>query len=167
MKKLYLLRHAKSTHEYAELPDFERPLIPKGRSDIGLMAEFIRKKKLLPELIISSPACRTLATARILADQIGYALNKIQVEEEVYEAWVDNFPKILKTVSDDFDSVMIVGHNPGLQQFAHYIHHFPYDNLPTCGLIQFTLQIKSWKDITRDCGETTIYQTPKKLLGIG
>ncbi|MGZ5302574.1 MAG: SixA phosphatase family protein [Bacteroidia bacterium] len=163
---MYLLRHAKSTREYPELPDFERPLLTKGRNDIGLMADFIRKNKLFPELMISSPACRALATARILAELTNYSLNKILVDEEIYEAWTDDITKILNKVNDDYSSVMIVGHNPGLQQFAQYLQSFPYENLPTCGLLQFTLKVNSWKEIERGCGEITLYQTPKKLLGI-
>ncbi len=162
MKKLYLVRHAKSTREFSELPDFERPLNYRGRSDAPIMGEVLKEMNISPDLIISSPATRALATARLMAEHLNYPLNKIMVNEDIYEAWLDDLVEVLKTIGANHISVMLIGHNPGLQLLAEYITEFPYDNIPTCGVLGLDILLDNWKDIHKDCGRILFFEVPRK-----
>ena len=90
MKTLYLVRHAKSSWKYPNLDDFERPLNKRGRKSAPFMGKILKKLKVAPDLIISSPANRTAMTARIIADMINYPLEKIRYSESIYE-FSENF----------------------------------------------------------------------------
>jgi len=162
MKKLYLVRHAKSTRQYTELPDFERPLNNRGRADAPIMGEVLRGMKIIPDLIISSPATRAIATARLMAEHLDYPLNKIVVNEDIYEAWLEDLVNVLKGVNSSHISVMLIGHNPGLQLLAEYVTDFPFDNIPTCGVLGIELMLDNWKDIRKSSGKTLFFEKPKK-----
>ena len=162
MKKLILVRHAKSTREYPELTDFERPLNIRGRIDAPVMGEMLRNMGVVPDLVLSSPANRALATARLFAEQLHYPLNKIQVVEEIYEAWRENLVEVLKTINSNVLSVMLIGHNPGLQLLAEYLTDFPHENIPTCGIVGLELHLDIWSDIKEKCGKLLFFEFPKK-----
>jgi len=163
MKKLYLVRHAKSTREYPELTDFERPLNIRGRIDAPVMSELLKKLGVAPDIIMSSPANRALATARLFAEHLHYPLNKIRVIEEIYEAWRENLVDVLKIIDSDKSSVILIGHNPGLQLLAEFLCDFPHENIPTCGVVGLELQIEDWAEIKEKCGKLMFFEFPKKL----
>jgi len=163
MKKLYIVRHAKSDRDIPELPDFERPLNMRGRLDAAIMGEHLKNSGLVPDIMVSSPANRALATARLLADHLGYPLNKIQVEEKIYEAWREDLVDVLKKLDDHSLSAMIIGHNPGLQLLAASLTEFPYENIPTCSIVAIELQIDAWEEIKEQCGKFLFFDFPKKL----
>src|SRR5688572_26519946 len=110
MKELYLLRHAKSSRDYPELTDFERPINSRGRHDIPLMVDVLKKREVHPDYILSSPTNRTLTTARFIAEAIEYPLRDIGVSEDIYEAWVEDIVKVLTRLSDAYGKVLMVGH---------------------------------------------------------
>jgi len=163
MKKLYLVRHAKSTREYPELTDFERPLNIRGRIDAPVMSELLKKMGITPDIILSSPANRALATARLFAEHLHYPLNKIKVVEEIYEAWRENLVDVLKKLDSGKVSVMLIGHNPGLQLLAEYLADFPHENIPTCGIVGLELHLDDWSDIKEKSGKLLFFEFPKKV----
>ena len=162
MKNLYLVRHAKSTREYPELTDFERPLNIRGRIDAPVMSELLKKMGALPDLILTSPANRTMATARLFAEHLNYPQNKIQVVEEIYEAWRETLVDVLKTIDSKNESVILIGHNPGLQLLAEYLTDFPHDNIPTCGIVGLELDIDNWAAIKEKSAKLMFFEYPKK-----
>jgi phosphohistidine phosphatase len=126
------------------------------------MGEAIKSLNIFPDLMISSPATRALATARLMAEHLNYPLNKIVVSEDIYEAWLDDLLNVIKSISTNHISVMLIGHNPGLQLLAEYITEFPYDNIPTCGVVGLDLIVDNWKDLHKDCGRILFFEAPKK-----
>ena len=162
MKKLFLLRHAKSSRDYTELTDFERPLNIRGRTDAPEMGRYMNENNIKPDKILSSPASRAITTARMVADVLKYPLNKIQIKEDMYEAWTENLVEVVKNINPDHVSALMVGHNPGLQLLADHVAGFPYENLPTCGLVGIDLMIDNWADIHEKCGKITFFHYPKK-----
>lgn len=162
MKTIYLTRHAKSSWEYPELDDFERPLNSRGRRDAPFMGSILKKLKVLPDAILSSPATRAATTARIIASKISYPLEHIYYNEILYGAGEEELGEIIKTVLESTNSIMIVGHNPGLTGFAQYITETDLTNIPTTGVFSATLEINKWKDFTADCGRLNFFEFPKK-----
>jgi phosphohistidine phosphatase len=124
MKTLYLVRHAKSSWKYPNLDDFERPLNKRGRKNAPFMGTILKKLKVAPDLLISSPANRAAITARIIAAKINYPLEKIRYRESIYEFSEDALIHVIKQIDDSVNKAMIVGHNPATNGLANYIGYF-------------------------------------------
>lgn len=163
MKTLTLLRHAKSSWKDASLQDCERPLNRRGQRDAPVMAERIKQTGIRPSLILSSPAKRAWTTAKIVAREIGYPAEFLQQEDRLYHASVRSLVKLIAEQDTGFNSIMIVGHNPGLTDFANYLLPSLTDNIPTCGFVSFTIDLKDW-NLDRDIEtESVIYEYPKRV----
>lgn len=147
MKTLYLLRHAKSSWEDPELKDFERPLNKRGASDVPVMAERFSNRRKKVDCIISSPALRAKTTARLFAEGIHYPEDNIVSNPELYFAGTGMLLKAASLADETCESVMLVGHNPAITEFANAMAGCDIDNVPTCGLLELTLPIEHWADI--------------------
>jgi len=162
MKTLYLVRHAKSSWKYPHLEDFERPLNKRGRKSAPLMGKILKKLKVTPDLVISSPANRAAMTARIIADKIKYPLEKIRYSEAIYEVSANALIHFIEQIDDTVNKLMVVGHNPALTDLANYFGGKPISNIPTCGAFCVDLDISSWTKIFEHCGKLKFFEFPKK-----
>jgi phosphohistidine phosphatase len=162
MKTLYLVRHAKSSWKYPNLDDFERPLNKRGRKNAPFMGRILKKLKVAPELVISSPANRAAMTARMIASKINYPLDKIQYSERLYEFSEDALIPVIKQIDDRVNKAMVIGHNPATNGLANYIGDQPIDNIPTSGAYCVELDISSWANISEHCGKLKFFEFPKK-----
>jgi len=163
MKTLYLVRHAKSSWEDSALADFDRPLNARGVSDAPRMGRRITEYKQAPELIYTSTALRALTTAKMIAAAIGYPEQSVVLDKKVYHADPDALLDIIKKMADDKECVMLLGHNPGLTQFANALLDQTIDNIPTCGVIRAELKITLWKGARWGCGKMISFDTPKSV----
>lgn len=146
MKQLLVLRHAKSSWADASLDDWHRPLNERGRRDAPRAGEWLRGQSLVPDLIISSDAVRALATAQTVATAAGYA-GEIVVEPSLYHASPADVRAVLNGVRDqDAGTVMIVGHNPGLEDFLRKLTG-EYHELPTTALVRLAVPIAGWSEL--------------------
>ncbi len=163
MKTLSLLRHAKSSWSDPSLSDNERPLNKRGQRDAPVMGERIAESSIRPSLILSSPAVRAWTTARIIANEISYPREFLQREDRLYLASVSEIVAVLSAQDLGFNSIMIVGHNPGLTEFANLLVPGITDNVPTCGIVAVDADTDTW-DFTEtpDC-ELTLYDYPKRI----
>ena len=162
MKTLFLARHAKSSWKYPDLDDFERPLNKRGRKNAPFMGKILKKLKVAPDLIISSPANRAAMTARIIAAKINYPIENIQYSEAVYEFSEGALFDVVKRIDDDVIKAMVVGHNPAINGLANYIGDQPIGNIPTCGVFCVELDISSWTKTSEHCGQLKFFEFPKK-----
>jgi phosphohistidine phosphatase len=161
MKTLYLIRHAKSSWDYPELEDFERPLTKRGRNSALLMGTILKKLKAAPDLVISSPANRAAMTARMLADAIHYPLAKIQYSESIYLADETVLIQVIKNINNSVNRAMLIGHNPGLTALANSIGDQPINDIPTGGVCCMDLKIASWKGIREHGGKLRFFEFPR------
>lgn len=165
MKKLYLVRHAKSSWDNMELGDFDRPLNERGSIDAPRMGKRLNARKLHVDLMLSSPAVRALTTCREIATALEYPDNKIKTDKRLYHADAEQFLSVIKELSKvegEIKSLMIFGHNPGLTDFANRVFGDTIDNIPTCGIVGGELNIKTWSDTHWNCGEREFFDSPKK-----
>ncbi len=95
-------------------------------------------------MILSSPAERAWTTAKIVAREIGYPAEFLQQEDRLYHASVRSLVKLIAEQDSGFNSIMIVGHNPGLTDFANYVSPNLTDNIPTSGFVSFEIDCKDW-----------------------
>ena len=162
MKTLTLIRHAKSSWKDASLQDRERPLNGRGQRDAPVMAERINDAGIRPSLILSSPAVRAWATAKAIAHEIGYPGEFLQQEDRLYHASVRSLLKVISEQDLGFNNLMILGHNPGLTDFANYLMHDLTDNIPTCGVVSFEIDCDDW-NLDNDADiNLMIYDFPKR-----
>ncbi len=162
MKTLYLVRHAKSSWKHPDLSDFERPLNNRGRNDIPRISKKLQDMNIFPDIIISSPANRAATTARKIAEILGYPLGDIQYNDLIYEASVQVLYKIISTLEENYSSVMLVGHNPGMTFLANSLSNHSITNLPTCGVFAIELPKSPWNEINEDSGIMKFFEYPKK-----
>lgn len=165
MKTLTLLRHAKSSWNDASLRDSERPLNGRGERDAPIMAERIKDAGIRPSLILSSPAVRAWTTAKAIAHEIGYPIEFLQQEDRLYHASVRSLLNVISEQDTGFNNLMVVGHNPGLTDFANYLMPDITDNIPTCGVVSFEIRRDDW--FLDGDAETRlmIYDYPKRVAG--
>ena len=159
MKKLFLMRHAKSSWVNADLADFYRPLNERGQKAAPFMGELMRKNQILPDLIISSPARRAKQTA-IFVKESAQIKQEIQFDERIYEASPHKLLYILSEVADKLESVLIVGHNPGMEGLLKILTG-EIQSMPTAALAIIELDINSWSEIKADSGKLIKLIRPK------
>ena len=162
MKTLYLVRHAKSSWKYPDLDDFERPLNKRGRKNAPFMGKVLKKLKVAPDVVLSSPANRAAMTARIIAASINYPLENIRYNEAIYEFSESALIHLVKRIDDAVNKAMVVGHNPAINGMANYIADQSISNIPTCGVFCVELDISSWTKISEHCGKLKFFEFPKK-----
>jgi phosphohistidine phosphatase len=150
MKTLLVLRHAKSSWREAELADHDRPLNKRGKRDAPRMGELMRAEGLLPDLILTSSARRALNTAELVAEASGYD-GEIQVSRDLYAAGPEEFIDALCALPDELETVMVVGHNPGLEELVELLTE-ELSAMPTAALVQVELEIERWVDLQEEGG---------------
>lgn len=162
MKRLTLVRHAKSSWDDVTLADRDRVLSGRGERDAPYMGARLKERRERPSLIITSPAVRALGTARILAQQIGYPLEFLQTEHDLYLANVRTLLNVIAEQDDRCASLMLIGHNPGLTELANELVGEPWlDNLPTCGVVALDFDAHSWSDLTGESASLAYFDYPK------
>jgi len=150
MRTLYVLRHAKSSWNDSDISDFERPLNDRGERAAPFMGELMKDRGLLPDTIISSPARRAAETAKLVREALG-SPREILFDERIYEASPQTLRQVTAEADDAHASVMLVGHNPGIEGF---IRMLTGENVasPTAALAVIVLDVASWAEIAPGCG---------------
>jgi len=146
MKTLYLIRHAKSSKDDRSLSDRDRPLADRGRRDAPTMGKRLAERDVKPDLLVSSPALRALTTAQLMADEIGYAREKIVVDDQLYGSSADVLLALVRALDRKADRVMLFGHNPEFTELAHRLSSDIAD-MPTCAIAEFRFDTKKWSDV--------------------
>lgn len=160
MKTLFFIRHGKSSRDDESLSDSERPLKPRGEKDAGMMAKIIRKRGIVPEQIVSSPAKRALDTAKIFSSFLDYGKKKIEVNDLLYFGGAENIFNVIRRFDNEHKTVFIFGHNPDFTELANRFSEKKIDNVPTCGVVGVEFNVASWKDVSSSNGQLTFFDFP-------
>ncbi len=162
MKTLLLVRHAKSSWKEPNLADHDRPLNDRGRRDIPTIGERLAIRKIQPDMIVSSTAERAAHTATLMAPFLGMPASRVVAAEELYMANPDVFLSIVQLCDANVDTLMLVGHNPGITEFANMLTDVPIDHMPTCAAFICSFAIDAWHDLTLHTGDYVAFEYPKK-----
>ena len=163
MKNLIIIRHAKSSWE-APLKDIDRPLSQKGIIDAHLVAK--KCIKYLPSnfIIWSSTAKRASETALIFAQTILYPVESIVYKEDLYTFELNKLENVIKSFSNDFENVILFGHNEAITNFVNKFGDIMIKNVPTSGFVFIQFDSDSWKNIKNGKIKKIIF--PKKTIKI-
>jgi len=157
-----ILRHAKSSWEFEELSDHDRPLNNRGRRDAPLMGRKLLKEQLVPQIIISSSAVRAHSTAKKVAKACGYE-DEILIDPALYGSGYSDYLNVLTNQEDEHDIIMLVGHNPISEQLVEVLTG-EIVTMPTCAIACISLPITSWKQIIdKTKGQLLNLWRPKEL----
>jgi phosphohistidine phosphatase len=162
MKRLILLRHAKSSWDDRGLDDHDRPLANRGLRDAPLMGERLARRNVDPDLLLVSSAKRTRQTAKLVGAALGHSDFELEIEPKIYLASPGELLQILKSVDDDVNELVLIGHNPGLTQLANLLlPELRLYNLPTAGVVAIDADASSWQNL--DAAERVLrfYDYPK------
>jgi phosphohistidine phosphatase len=162
MKTLLIQRHAKSSWDQAELEDHERPLSKRGLRDAPLMGKILLENNLIPDLILSSTARRAQDTAVLIIEASGYK-GKLLLDTSLYASGPSAFIAALSCVADKHNTVMVVGHNPGLEELLSQMTG-QVEPLPTAALAQVNLPIQKWGELSNETkGQVVKIFRPKEI----
>ncbi len=161
MKKLYLIRHAKSSWKEEGLSDFDRPLKGRGVRDAHNSGQWLLQQGEVPELIISSPATRAMHTALIFAQELHYPMSDIQMESSLYLGSIEDVGAVLAKVDASIDSVFLFGHNPTITNFVNRSIDHNIDNVPTTGVACLSFDSADWQDLGSEA-ELVFFDYPKR-----
>jgi phosphohistidine phosphatase len=162
MKTLTIVRHAKSSWEDTNLRDRERPLNKRGKRDAPEMGRRIQEAGIRPSLILASPAVRAWKTANAIADAINYPREFLQKEEALYLASVDRILDVIVAQDNNFNNLLIVGHNPGFTEFANFLVPGLTHNLPTAGVVSVEIEQDDWSLYESPAAKLILHDWPKK-----
>jgi len=163
MKTLYLVRHAKSSWDHPGLSDFHRPLMERGIAKSKHVIDALREKRVLPDLIFSSPAVRARETAVLFAKGLGYATDRIRHEAIIYDGDAESILELLFPLPDEVKSVMMVGHNPTITYMANIFVRPAIDDMPTSAVIAIEFPADHWEEIPLVRARKAFFFTPKLI----
>lgn len=149
-KTLILIRHAKTEQAPAGLSDFERALTERGERNAPEMAERLLRQSLQPDRILSSPAVRAISTARLMAPVFGIPAHHIEEDAALYHADPGVIASCIARTAEEINTLVLVGHNPGISQLAALLSDARIDHLPTCGAVAADLSVSEWSAFEPD-----------------
>ena len=165
MKRLGLLRHAKSSWDNPRLSDFDRPLNKRGLRDAPRMGALLRERGVSPQRIISSTANRARSTAELAARDMAFDVAAIRLTDELYHASASTMLEVLADLGNGADEVILVAHNPGITSLANRVAtDARIDNLPTAGFFYVEADVAGWDELANSVGRLLFFASPKTDL---
>lgn len=164
MKKIYLIRHAKSSWKDETLDDFERPLNGRGKRDVVFMGKRLKLFDVMPDLIYTSPAKRALKTAKELAKELECDKKRIISADTLYEGSYESYLDLIHSADDKHASIFIIAHNPTITEVGERLSGAILSNIPTCAIVCISFDVQSFKEITEESGHILFFDYPKKHL---
>jgi phosphohistidine phosphatase len=167
-RHLLVLRHAKSDWNSGADSDFDRPLAKRGIKDAPLMGRWMKKHNIVPGYIVSSPALRAKQTIEAVAKELGITKDKIHFDDNIYAASLNTLLNILAACPKASKSILLVGHNPGLDDLVEYLcgNELGYTKsgklMTTAALAQIAMP-EHWDSLPRHCAGLIAITRPKEL----
>lgn len=174
MKRLLLLRHAKTVPANPGIEDHERELLERGRKDVPQIGAYMAARKYFPDLILASTSRRTIETVELLGEKLPRARH-IEYTDRLYLAGQKEMLAVIRSVPPTVSSLLVVGHNPGMEQLATTLSRQPVkrkerdrfdqieEKFPTCALAVLDFAVARWRDVTPGRGELVDFIRPRDL----
>lgn len=164
MKHLILSRHAKTEVIHNDISDFDRNLTKRGVRDSALISNYLFEKGVETDLMISSPANRAIATAKLFANRFNISKDNILKIDQLYSGFsTQEFLEMLQNNANSYNRVWVFGHNPDIASWAFKLLNESYRPVPTGTAIGIEFDAENWSDIDAHSGKLTFYVFPKML----
>ncbi len=163
MKNLFIIRHAKSSTNFLNNNDFERPLNEQGIKDAALMAKKLLSKGIIIDGIVTSTAIRAATTANYFATAFAINKNNFWNEPTLYNANKNTFYTIINNWQFTLNNIAIFFHNPGITHFANSVTNSKIDNMPPCGVFAIKINCNKWQNFETAEKEFWFFDCPEKI----
>lgn len=161
MKILLLIRHAKSSWNDTSLRDIDRTLNARGKQDASDMGKRLKHKKITIDLFVTSPAKRAKKTAILFMNELGAKEDELVLIDELYEAHIENYRNVIKSLPDKKNIIALFAHNPGITDFINSLDIAPLPDMPTCGVYAIAIDTKHWADFKNSKKDFLFFDYPK------
>ncbi len=161
MKTILLVRHAKSGWDNPSLPDFERTLTGRGKTDAKRMAKRLKEKSIKIDALVSSTAKRAKKTAKIFMKELGIDKKNLEFTDSLYEPSVKDFYDAVEGLNDEDETAALFSHNPGITEFADSLNCQPVYDMAACAVFACKIETKHWKDFRHAKKEFLFFDSPK------
>lgn len=163
MKRVIIVRHAKSV-PYGYDDDFNRDLTDRGINDAEKISSRLKGTGITPDLVLASPATRTMHTAKIFCQNLGYDLKSIRQEPDFYEGLTtQGFIDHIQQLPEEVQTVFIFGHNPAVYYLVYNLVKYFNADMPTCSTVGLDFQVDKWKEVDARGGKVAFQFTPKSM----
>ena len=160
-KKLIIVRHSKSSWKDLSLDDFNRPLNKRGKEDGPIISNYLSKKTNFIDFLHSSSSVRTFETSKFFTERIKFG--KVKYDDNLYHSSSESILNLIKNYSNEYSSVLLIAHNPGLTHLINQITNISLDNLPTTGLAEIHFSCNKWNEISSKNSNLIDLKFPKQL----
>ncbi|MBC7421829.1 MAG: histidine phosphatase family protein [Ferruginibacter sp.] len=161
MKTLLVIRHAKSSWDIATTSDFERSLNERGKRDVPVMAQRLLDKKITIDAFVSSPAKRAKKTAELFCNSYNKNKEDIILISTLYHSTPKNFFDVVEKLDENYETVAIFSHNPGITEFVNeLVDDVIINNMPTCSIFAIQANATKWKDFSKAKKELLFFDYP-------
>lgn len=164
MKYLTLVRHAKSSWKDQELADFDRPLNKRGKHDLPLLCERLLQASIQPDFLLFSTALRTKVTAEMIIKRLKLPNSSCLPCDEIYESSPTTLRQVIAQTPAKVERLMVVGHNPGLQQLGEDLLGQSLPHFPTSAVLHLACAVESWSQLSEHTARLVWFDYPKLHL---
>ncbi len=162
-KTLYIVRHAKAKATESGGKDIDRMLASEGLQQSSRLGAYLYKKNTEITAILCSSAMRAVQTAEQIADQINFDISKISIDEDLYEASVRIVGNKMAELNNDWNEVLLVGHNPVLSYFVEYLTEHHFDGMRTGSLVKISSTVDDWSEVSKENSSFEYYIAPEDI----
>lgn len=159
VKKLYLVRHAEAAHNTSD--DFSRPLTPEGERVARHLGKWLDSHEINVDQLMCSTALRAKTTAELIDESLGKG--SIALEPELYEASVRTFLRAINQISEEYNEVLVVAHNPAITYLAEYVSGQPLSNMEPGGIAILSFEKLAWEEVSEKNGYLVKYVSPGEI----
>jgi len=160
---LYIVRHAKAEDRAMFMADHDRNLLPDGIMAAARMGRHLQSLYINPGLLISSTANRARDTARTMAEQLGFDLDVIEYDSELFEGGPKAYLAVVNSLPNSVDAAMIVGHNPDVSYFSEYLTHEQIGTLRKGAVVGIAFDNIAWAEVSGRMGSVVLNVSPRDL----
>ncbi|GAB3496022.1 phosphohistidine phosphatase SixA [Spirosoma knui] len=160
---LYIVRHAKAEDRAIFMADHDRELTPEGIMAAARIGRHLHQEGIKPDVLISSTAPRALDTAKVIAEQIGYDVDKIGVDGTLFDGGPKAYLAAVNGVPGTVKTAMIVGHNPDVSYFAEFLTHQSVGSMSKGAVVAVEFEDISWEEVSGRTGRIGFQIAPKQL----
>jgi len=161
-KTLHIIRHGKSSWDFEDISDIDRPLAPRGINNACFMANKLAERKVSPDLILSSPANRAIYTALIFSRVMKLRYEIIRIEDLIYTGNPEELINLIRRQDNALNEILIFGHNPAFTSLANQLIAEFIENIPTTGIVSLTYETDTWTDTGKLTPANYLFDYPKK-----
>lgn len=163
-KNLHIVRHGKSSWDFENISDIDRPLSPRGINNAYLMAKKLSERKVSPDLFITSPANRALYTSIIFSRVLKFPYENIRISDSIYMGYTDDLLDLIRSQDNALSTIFIFGHNPAFTALANQLMDHYLDNIPTAGVVSLSFETGEWEQIGRKAPASDFFDYPKRYI---